>query len=289
MAMNKRVGLLAALAMIAGSQSGCLVVSTAGGSWGIGLGGSWQTATSEMTIEMGDLSGLDVRTLNGRVTYTGGTSAVVSVSAKKTGTGLTLGDAQAALDAIDVYVEDVGSGRKKLAWRWSTPKHSTWNGGVSFTISGPANLGVDVETHNGRVEIGGVAGDVKAVTHNGSVIASSSGGALVVETHNGRIEADFTGSSISLATSNGGVDADLSGCGAVEGTITTNNGAVRVTVGTSTVADIECETHNGGIHADDGVDVQTSSRHRLVGTVGAGGPPLKVLTHNGGIRLKKTG
>ncbi len=287
--MTKKVGMLAAVLMVAGLQTGCIVVATAEGSWGMGLCGCFETATSEMTIEVDGVSGLDVRTHNGKVSYTGGAASSISVSAKKTGKGITTCDAKAALDAIDVYVEDAGAGRKKLSWRWNTPKQLSWGGGVSFTIAGPASLGLDVETHNGGVKVSGVAGDVKAVTHNGSVVASSSDGALVVETHNGGIEADYDGPSISLATSNGAVDADLSGCGIVAGSIRTNNGGVRVVVGAMTAADVDCESHNGGIHADGGVNVQESSRHRLEGTIGAGGSLLTIRTNNGGIRLKTAG
>lgn len=289
MTMTKRVGVLAAVAMIAAWQTGCIAGATAEGSWGMGLGGSWQTATSELTIETDGVSGLNVRTHNGKVSYAGGTAGAISVTAKKRGRGLTLGDAQAALDAIDVYVEDAGDGRKKLAWRWNTPKHWTWSGGVSFTINGPASLDLDVETRNGSVQVEGVEGDVRAVTRNGSVVASSSSGSLVVVTRNGRIEADYAGPSISLTTRNGGIKADLSDCGAVAGDITTRNGSVRVIVGAATDADIDCVTHNGGIQADGGINVRKVSRKRLEGTVGGGGTPLTVRTRNGGIRLTTAG
>lgn len=289
MIKTKQVGMLGALGLAAGLQVGCIAGSTAEGSWGVGIGHAWQTTTTDLTIEASGLTGLEVRTHNGTVSYDGGANSEIKVAAKKTASGITSGQAQAALDAMEVYVEDTSDGRKKLAWRWSTPKSWNWGGGVSFEIDGPAGLGLDVETHNGSVSVGGVAGDVKAVTHNGSVVASSSDGSLIIETHNGRIEADYDGPSISLATSNGGVDADLSDCGSVAGDIVTNNGGVRVTVGAATATNVDCTTYNGGIHAGAGIDVQKSSRHRLEGTVGAGGSPLKVRTHNGGIRLKKAG
>jgi len=285
--MMKKTGLLLSAVMVTAWQAGCIVVSSSGGCWG--LGQAQQTATSELTIEASGLLGLDVRTHNGRVSYTGADSSTIVVSAKKTGRGLTSADAKAALDAIKVYVEDTGSGRKKLAWRWSTPKHATWSGGVSFSISGPENLGLDVESHNGGIDVEGVAGDVKAITHNGAVVTSTANGSLTVETHNGRIETAYSGPSITLASYNGGVSADLSGCGSVVGDIRTHNGGIRVTVGPSTASEIDCETNNGGIHADSTINVRKVSQRRLKATLGAGGSPLKVRSYNGGIHLKKVG
>ncbi len=292
MTTTKKVGMLAAVAMIAGLQTGCLIVGSSDGGWSWGLGGSRQKATSELTIEAEGVSKLDVRTHNGAIAYTGGAGSSISVVAKKTGGAFTLGDAQAALDAIEVYIEDAGDGRKMLSWRWSTPKHRTWSGAVSFTINGPSNLALDVKTHNGGVRVDGVDGDVKAVTHNGGVVATSANGSLVVETHNGGITADYAGSSISLATHNGGVQADLSECGRVAGNITTHNGGIRVVVGEATAADLDFATRNGRIRTDGEIEVREVSRRRLEGTigeVGGGGSPLTVRTHNGAIRLKTTG
>ncbi len=144
---------------------------------------------------------------------------------KKAG-GLTLADAERALEAIDVYVERTGADTQRIGWKWQGPKRSAWGARVSFDIRGPARLGFDGETHNGAVEITGVSEEVRVVTHNGPVNVESSGGRLYAETHNGKIVATYAGDDLTLTTHNGRVTADLNRCGAVTGSITTHNGSV---------------------------------------------------------------
>ncbi|MEK7757243.1 MAG: hypothetical protein AAB385_08525, partial [Planctomycetota bacterium] len=65
-------------------------------------------------------------------------------------------------------------------------------------------------------------------------------------------------------------------------------GAVRVAVGKNTAATLQCQTHNGGIDCDAPLSDAQKSRGELTGKLGAGGPSLGVVTHNGSIRVKST-
>ena len=127
-----------------------------------------------------------------------------------------------------------------------------------------------------------------AVTHNGPVDVQSTDGTLYAETHNGWIHVGYAGDDVTLVTHNGEVVADLRNCTALEGDITTHNGGIEVIVGEATSTDLRCETHNGRIKCDVPLSNIELTRHRLIGTIGAGGGRLDVSTHNGGIRVKKT-
>jgi hypothetical protein len=306
--MVRRVLSCLTASALAVAVSGCIVV---GPGWG--WSGGWPThwteeVTQEFALDPLGLQAIDAKTHNGAISFTGGTegSTQARVLATKKGGGRTPGDAEDALEAIDVYVKRSATGTVRIGWKWrSGLKRPGWRGHVSFEITGPAGIrvvgethngpvlvdqagGVRVTTHNGRVEIEGAVGDVRAVTHNGPVKIQSTGGTLYAETHNGWIHVGYAGDDITLITHNGEVVADLQNCTMLEGDITTHNGRIEVIVGEATSTNLRCETHNGRIKCDAPLSNIELTRRSLKGTIGAGGGRLHVNTHNGGIRVKTT-
>ena len=280
------LGLIGTLSL---GATGCIVaIGGAGCTWGCGSAVWTEKATEELSIGASGLDTLEVRTHNGKVDYTASNGSDVAVTVTKMGGGLTSKAAQDALDAIDVYVESAGDGVQRLGWRWKGLKGLTWRARVSFSITGPPGVGLDLETHNGAVGVSGAASDVMVVTHNGGVDVSTSNGKLSAETHNGRITATYEGGELTLFTHNGGITADLSACGSIRGDVTTHNGTVELQVGDATSAALRCDTHNGRISTDVPVTEGHASRHRLEGNLGKGGETLAVSTHNGSIRIKKS-
>lgn len=288
------------------SSTGCIVIGVGGWSWG-GSAVWTEPVTQQIAIDTVDLKALEVRTHNGSISFDaqpeGMTEAYVTVT-KKAG-GRTRGDAEAAFEALDVYVEPAGSGTQRIGWRWKGIKRANWGARVSFDIKAPGEIrfegrthngpveiagvtgGVRVETHNGRVEVDGVSGDVWLKTHNGPVVVTSAEGTLCGRTHNGRVVATYTGDDITLVTHNGRIVADLSRCGALGGTLTTHNGGVEVVVGEATSAGLTARTHNGGITCDVPLNESRYSRRKLTGRIGAGEGTLDLTTHNGSVRIKK--
>jgi len=269
--------------------SGCVIVGVDDGSWFWSGPSVWTEAVEERPIDMTGLTALEVRTHNGSIDFQGqqaGGSASVTIT-KKAG-GANQGDAEEALAAINVFVEPAGNGKTRISWKWSVPKKARWSGDVSFAVRAPGSLHFDAETHNGAVTVAEVSGDVKVVSHNGKVKVRSSTGKLHAETHNGELDATYAGPEVNLSSYNGEVSADLSRCGAVAGNITSHNGEVRIEVGKNTAATLKCQTHNGGIECDAPLSESHKARGELTGKLGAGGPSLDVVTHNGSIRVKST-
>ncbi len=267
--------------------TGCIIVADGSWRWGPTI---WTTARTEsLALPADELKALDVRTHNGWVHVAGqaeSTEASVTVT-KKTG-GITFGDAAKAMEALEVFAEPAGEGAVRLGYRWKGVKSPTWRANVSFDIQTPADLGLAVESHNGEIEVNGIRGDVVVETHNGRVKVASSDGKLRAATHNGNVTVNYTGGDITLISHNGRISGNLGECGQIRGNIRTHNGGVEVAVGERTSAELTCETYNGGITFDAPVVTKKVSRRQFVGTLGDGGQPLDVTTHNGSIRFKKT-
>jgi DUF4097 and DUF4098 domain-containing protein YvlB len=269
--------------------SGCMIVGVDGGCWSWGGPLVWTEAIEERPIDATGLTALEVRTHNGSIDFQSQAAGVdASATIKKRAGGTSKEDAEEALAAINVFVERAGNVKTRIDWKWSVPKKARWSGDVSFVIRAPGNLNLDAETHNGAVAVAEVSGDVRVVSHNGKVKVRSSTGKLHAETHNGEVDATYAGPVVNLSSYNGEVSADLSKCGSVAGNITTHNGGVRIDVGKSTAATLKCQTHNGGIDCDAPLSESQKARGELRGKLGAGGPSLDVVTHNGSIRVKST-
>ncbi len=269
--------------------SGCVVVIGAGCDWDHSPA-VWTEETVQLKIETTGLTALEVRTHNGEIEFTGqqvGTPATATVR-KKAG-GSSGEDAREALAAIEIISEHSSSGEQELGWRWKGVKKSRWAADVAFAIQAPGTLRFDAETHNGAVTANGVVGDTMIVTHNGKVVVDAKDGKLHAETHNGAIAATYSGPSVTLESHNGEIKADLRQSGKVRGDITTHNGAIELSVGAGTAADLIAETDNGRVNFEGPITVGAADKSRLEGKLGAGGDRLELTTHNGSINIKAAG
>jgi len=246
--------------------------------------------TETRTIDSAGLTALEIKTHNGGIQYTVADPAAAQTEIKLTrkGGARTREEAEKALAAIEVFVEPADGGLYKVGYRWMGIRSPSWQAVVDVTISGPASVSLDAETHNGGITVRGVQGNVKLVTHNGGVNAHSGGGALSIDTHNGGIDASHAGSTIQARTHNGGVKIDLREAAAISGGIVTHNGGITLTVSDKTSAALSGHTENGSIKIDVPLASATMAKTSVTGTLGAGGGPLTLETHNGGIRVRSS-
>jgi len=142
---------------------------------------------------------------------------------------------------------------------------------VQFTVRVPAGVRVRVSSVNGGVEVEGTTAEVHASSVNGSVRARSTGGPVHASSVNGSVTASmgrFT------------LDDDLS--------FSSVNGAVRVEFTDLENADVEMSTMNGSASTDFPLTVQGRFNPRSIrGTIGRGGPRVKLSTINGSVELRK--
>ncbi len=150
--------------------------------------------------------------------------------------------------------------------------NGSWS--VSFVIYVPRNTNLDLETHNGPIAVRGVVGKMELSAHNGPIQLSGVGGDVHAETQNGPLQVRLTG-----ARWNGvGLNAE------------TRNGPVQLSIPENYNARLEPGTINGPMQTNFPLTVTLDGRDswkRLSTTLGSGGPPVRVVTTNGPVTLKR--
>jgi hypothetical protein len=191
-------------------------------------------------------------------------------------------------------------------------------------VSVPRHTNVRARSGDGSLAIEGVSGKLEMRTGDGSIKASDVAGDLTLSTGDGSITVDGAEGRLDLNTGDGGVSVSgklnavkvHTGDGAVvyraqPGTtmsdgweITTGDGSVTLYLPREFGAELDAYTGDGGIrndldvsndvaleksdgdNGDEKPERRSSSRRTLRGKVGAGGPPLRIRTGDGAIRLR---
>ena len=151
----------------------------------------------------------------------------------------------------------------------SSPRRSWWS--VSYEIYVPRHS------------------NLEAVTQNGGVSAESIEGDLDFQAMNGGIRVDDVAGDVRGETTNGGVSATLSG-NSWRGRgldLRTTNGGVSLTIPRAYNARLETGTTNGGMNIDFPITVQGMIGKRIQTQLGSGGPVVRVVTVNGGVRVRQ--
>ena len=150
-----------------------------------------------------------------------------------------------------------------------TSGRDSWS--VEFEIEVPARSDLDLQAHNGGIAVMAVTGTLRMETLNGGIHLESVGGDVVAETTNGGLTVDLDGD----RWEGKGLDA------------TTMNGGVNVMVPSSYSAHLETGTVNGGVDIDFPVTVQGRLGHRITTDLGRGGATIRVMTTNGGVKIRR--
>jgi hypothetical protein len=200
----------------------------------------------------------------------------------------------------------------------STVRTTSDSGETTVTgISGP----VTVKTQSATIGLASLGGTASVTTGSGAVRIDGVDGALTVETSSSRIIARRIGSSLRLRTQSGAVEAGFVGTGDVDvetgssavrlirvrGGATASSQSGRITIdGTPTrdwalktgSSNVEVTLHPGAgarLEASSGstnVSVQhaffqgTADKGRASGTIGRGGPPVRITSRSGQIHVQ---
>ncbi|MFC1781930.1 DUF4097 domain-containing protein, partial [Planctomycetota bacterium] len=250
-------------------------------------------------------SGFTTSTHNGLIEVRGSNVADCNVIATIVGRAATIEDAKEVVEETELGFEKSVEG---LAFQIKTPQNLIGRSvSVSLDIVVPDNIDLELETHNGEINIENISGNTLAKTHNGKVNVKNISGVTRLETYNGRIESeeisgDFDFKShngqiesqeisgnIKFQTYNGSVKALFSGNARADCDIemTTHNGSIELTTPPNYSARVNISTHNGSIDTNLPVTVSGRlSRNKLTGTVGAGLGMLNIETYNGSINIR---
>jgi hypothetical protein len=141
---------------------------------------------------------------------------------------------------------------------------------VSYVISAPRRMDVDLRTENGGVTLEDLSGHLAFSAVNGGIHLSNVQGDVRGETENGGLHIELTGDN----WTGEGLD------------VRTTNGGVRMNVPRDYNADLETGTVNGGMYVGFPVQVQGRIGRRLNTKLGRGGPPVRAITTNGGVEIR---
>jgi hypothetical protein len=158
------------------------------------------------------------------------------------------------------------------------------------TSGGPIEAeGVDgdlrADTSGGAVAVSAVTGEVQVSTSGGSIRIVRAGGPVRARTSGGRIEVEQASSHVDAVTSGGGIRVVFAGEPA--GNLETSGGNVEVLMPRDAGAQIEAETTGGRVEVDPALGVRGEvGPRRISGEINGGGPPLRLHTSGGNIRLR---
>ncbi len=146
-------------------------------------------------------------------------------------------------------------------------------GSVEYTLTVPRTARLDeIKLINGRLDVTGVNGEVRASCINGKLVARGLGGRAKLETINGTLNAEFA----SLVN-----PLELSSV----------NGSVHLTLPSDAKANIEASTVHGGIDNDFGLHTNDHRfvGHDMQGKLGGGGVDIHLSNVNGSIEVRHAG
>jgi hypothetical protein len=241
---------------------------------------------------------LHVKTGDGHVRVEGGAGTEIEARVTTDGwrlspTEVTVKESQTG-DRVDIEV--------------LLPKHGGWTGkrSVEIELRVPAEANVEVQTGDGSIKAQAVAGRIGLTTGDGSVTAedlkgeirlhtgdgairaSGLDGQLRADTGDGRMEVKGRFEALDLHTGDGGIDATVSSGSRVASpwSFHSGDGGVTLRLPPDFGAEIDAQTGDGKVHVDPPLVVRgTIQDHSVRGQLGSGGPPLRIYTRDGAIRL----
>lgn len=204
---------------------------------------------------------------NGGIDVTGAERRDVHVTARVQ--AWARDEAAARAIAGEVEVSTSGGRVRATGPRISGGRNEGW--AVSFVVSSPRQLDLDLGTVNGGIAVTGVTGD------------------LELSTTNGGIELEGVGGQVQARTTNGGVDVRLAGeRWSGDGLdLQTTNGSISLSVPAGFSAELSASTVHGGIDTDFPITVQGRIGRSVDARIGEGGPPVRLATTNGAIEIRR--
>jgi len=151
----------------------------------------------------------------------------------------------------------------------SSGRRQSWY--VSYELWVPRKTSLDAETSNGSVSVTGVEGRMDLRAENGSITLKGVAGDVRGTTSNGSVNAELDG------TTWKGEGLDL----------TTSNGSVNLDIPKGYNARLETGTVNGGMNIEFPITLQGNISRRITTTLGSGGPRVRAVTTNGGVRIRE--
>jgi len=204
---------------------------------------------------------------NGGVAIYGWDRDSIAVVAKIQANARSEEDAQQLVDAVRIEA----AGRSIRASGPSMLRRTNWS--VTFDVYVPRHTDLSLETTNGPLSVEDVSGTMDLRAENGPVSLSGVGGDVTARVQNGPLEVELSGSRWDGA----GLDAEA------------QNGPVELAIPERYNARLETGTVNGPMDVAFPltVTVQGHLTNRIQTTLGQGGAPVRVVTTNGPLTIRR--
>jgi hypothetical protein len=239
---------------------------------------------------------------NGRTSVVGEDRDDVAMIVTKVARAESAAAAEQLVDQIGVSHREIGDA---LELEIETPRRWNRRASAHVELRLPREISLELSAVNGRIEIAGIHGRVKARSSNGSaclsdivgnievatsnakVCCSGTRGRLVARSSNGKIEVERHSGSIDASTSNGLIRASLDAVGKHGVSLATSNGRIALELPQVVDADVDIRVDNGLIRNDRALcRPKRETNGRLSGQLGSGGALIKLRTSNGSISLR---
>lgn len=211
---------------------------------------------------------LELRETNGRIRVETGEGDQIDVAATRIVKGSTEEAAKAALNEFAIHETatadrvEIDSTTQGLQLRLGRQQR------VDYDVKLPRGANLTVKTTNGDVTIQAVSGFVKVEAVNGRIVGSSLQQGADVTAINGSVQLGF----------------EKIGEGGVR--VKTTNGQIIVSLPADAKATIAARVTNGIVRTENlQIQATEESRRRLDGTIGGGGPEIRLDTTNGEIKI----
>ena len=156
---------------------------------------------------------------------------------------------------------------------------------MTLDIKIPVETEIVIDSNNGAVKIQNVAGDIYIKSDNAVTTLTDVGGDVKINNDNGAIRLTSTSiGNLLLESDNGAINVLLGKLTGDSYTIETDNGMVNIVLSQKIAADLEISVKNGMVRSDFLLD---QKGHTYTGSIGGGGPKIKVRTDNGMVSIKK--
>jgi hypothetical protein len=227
---------------------------------------------------------LYLENMNGSVEVQGWDQATADISGTKSAS------TEQSLSALKI---DIVASDDSIRIRTVRPSGHMGGMGARYVIKVPRQTRLEkIATSNGRITITGIEASARLETSNGSVNADGVKGGLEVSTSNGSIRVSLSDivdrQPVTLRTSNGSVQLSVASPGLGDLAVSTSNGSITAQLPASVAATVDASTSNGSITNEFSDTFRgTSKKNHLEGSIGTGGPRIRLSTSNGSIRLRK--
>ncbi len=241
---------------------------------------------------------LHVKTDDGAVRIETGTAA--EVDARVTTEGWRIAPGEVTItesqtgDRVDIEVKTPrghsGNGHRSVEVLLRVPKESdlevsTGDGGIKAQpVSGRLNL----STGDGSITADGLQGEIRLHTGDGSIRAAGLSGRLNADTGDGSMTVRGRFDVLDLRTGDGSIEATAEADSKVESawSLHSGDGSITLRLPDGLGAELDAQTGDGSVSLDKPAMVKGTIReHAVRGTLGPGGPSLKIYTGDGSIRL----